>query len=136
MRAFGLIARNVARVAMVTVVGSVAVAIGKLFVMVVCAGLAYLYMSNYLKDKLSGFVLPTIFVAFIAWLTATMFLEILTVTADTLLQGFLIEEEFERNARKGHGVAKPKSHAQKSMHSVLEKQQTMRPELIKQHSQI
>ncbi len=65
-----------------------------------------------------------------------MFLEILTVAADTLLQGFLIEEEFERNARKGQGISKTKSHAQKSMHSVLEKQQTMRPDLIKQHSQI
>jgi hypothetical protein len=79
-----------------------------------------------------------------------MFLEILTVTSDTLLQvhsplpvsltnpiqGFLIEEEFERNAAKGRGVTKNKSHAQKSMKQVLEKQDTMRPDIVRQHSQL
>jgi hypothetical protein len=120
------------------------------------------------QDQLTGYVLPTLFVAFIAWLTglhlstcllivvslATMFLEILTVTSDTLLQvipsfpllcssidrlitqGYLIEEEFERNASKGRGVTKNKSHAQKSLKSVLEKQESMRPEVVRQHSQL
>jgi len=57
---------------------------------------------------------------------ASMFLDILIITADTLLQGFLIEEEFERNAKKGRGITRERSHAQKSVRSVLDKTQSFK----------
>eukprot|EP00602_Paraphysomonas_sp_CaronLab_P008850 CAMPEP_0185018998 /NCGR_PEP_ID=MMETSP1103-20130426/1632_1 /TAXON_ID=36769 /ORGANISM="Paraphysomonas bandaiensis, Strain Caron Lab Isolate" /LENGTH=580 /DNA_ID=CAMNT_0027549065 /DNA_START=258 /DNA_END=2000 /DNA_ORIENTATION=+ len=126
VRAFGLIMRNIARVSVVTLIGNLTVVIGKLCVTLVCSGLAYLYMDRYLEDQLNGFILPTIFVGFIAWLTASMFLDILIITADTLLQGFLIEEEFERNAKKGRGITRERSHAQKSVRSVLDKTQSFK----------
>lgn len=62
--------------------------------------------------------------------------ELLSFTHFFVFQGFLIEEEFERNAAKGRGLSKAKSHAQKSMKGVLDKQQSMQPEIIRQHSQL
>lgn len=48
-RAFGLILRNLARVAVVSVISDFVIFIGKVAVMLVCCGLAYYYMVNYMN---------------------------------------------------------------------------------------
>ena len=48
-RAFGLIFRNLARVAVVTVISDFVIFIGKVAVMLTCCGIAYYYMVNYMK---------------------------------------------------------------------------------------
>lgn len=40
----------------------------------------------------------------------------------------MVEEEFERNAAKGKGLTKGKSHAAKSMRDMLDKQDSRRAE--------
>lgn len=48
-RAFGLILRNLARVAVVSVISDFVIFIGKVAVVLVCCGLAYYYMVNYMN---------------------------------------------------------------------------------------
>jgi hypothetical protein len=91
--AFKLLVKNLGRLAAVTVIGDLVVIIGKLSISLSCAALGYLYLSTYMREELNGFILPTVFIFFLALLTATMFLNVLSATADTLLQACLIDEE-------------------------------------------
>lgn len=92
-RAYFLLVRNFGRLAAVTVVGDFVILVGKLSISLLCAGVGYLYMKTYMRRELNGFVLPTLFIAFIAFYTATMFLGVLSATADTLLQACIVDEE-------------------------------------------
>ena len=176
MRAFGLIARNIARVAMVTVVGSVAVAIGLSIRLIsslmlnrkdLCDGcVCWVGLSLHVQlHEGSHFSSPSVLTFILGpvdWICLANSLRCIHRLVDShnvlrdphsdirysspsktellcfthFLQGFLIEEEFERNAAKGRGLSKAKSHAQKSMKGVLDKQQSMRPDVIRQHSQL
>jgi hypothetical protein len=78
----------------VAIVGDFVILIGKLSIALTCAGGAYYYMSTNMADKLQGFTMPTILVGFIAFRTASLFLGVASTTANTLLQAFLIEEEY------------------------------------------
>jgi choline transporter-like protein 2/4/5 len=95
MKAYRILFRNLGRLAAVSVVGDFVVLIGKLSITLSSAGLGYWYMSHFMKDSLNGFVLPTIFIAFLAFVTATMFLGVLSATADSLLQACIVDEERE-----------------------------------------
>eukprot|EP01038_Epipyxis_sp_PR26KG_P006534 gene6534-8977_t len=94
-RAFILIIRNLGRLAAVTVVGDFVVLVGKICITLICASIGYFYMVTYMSDELSGFVFPTLFIGFLAFITATMFLGVLSATADALLQACIVDEELK-----------------------------------------
>lgn len=93
INAFTLLFKNLGRLAAVSLVGDFVVLIGKISVTLTCSGAAYLYMTTYMADELNGFVLPTIFVAFLSFLTSTMFLGVLSGTTDALLQACIEDEK-------------------------------------------
>ncbi len=95
IKAYRILFRNLGRLAAVSVIGDFVVLIGKLSITLSSAGIGYWYMSHYMKDSLNGFVLPTIFIGFLAFVTATMFLGVLSATADSLLQACIVDEERE-----------------------------------------
>ncbi len=92
---FYLIVRNLGRLAAVNMVGDFVVFIGKLSISLSTAVIGYLYMSVYLRDQLNGFILPTLLIGFLAYMTATMFLNVLSATADALLQACILDEQYE-----------------------------------------
>lgn len=125
MRSFGLISRNLGRVATVSVVSNITINVGKFAIMLSAMILGYLYLVH--VKELAGYILPTIFVGLIAYFAASVFLEVIGTTADTLLQGFLIEEEIERNQRAGRGRGlKQKSKHSKSMRATLNKSKSLK----------
>lgn len=85
-RAFGLILRNLGRVATISVLSNLVVFVGKVSVTLCSAGIAYYYMKLYMKDRLNGLVVPTLFVAVIAYVCSSLFLDTVTMTSDTVLQ--------------------------------------------------
>lgn len=92
---FYLIVRNLGRLAAVNMVGDFVVFIGKLSISLSTAVIGYLYMSVYLRDQLNGFILPTLLIGFLAYMTATMFLNVLSATADALLQACILDEQYD-----------------------------------------
>ena len=98
-RAFKLLLRNLGRLAAVTLIGDIVVVIGKLFISLACATLGYLYMSTYLRSQLNGFILPTLLIFWLALVTSSIFLNVLSATAATLLQACLVDEEL---VKTGH----------------------------------
>mmetsp|Transcript_8013 Transcript_8013/g.13592 ORF Transcript_8013/g.13592 Transcript_8013/m.13592 type:complete len:428 (+) Transcript_8013:815-2098(+) len=125
MRSFGLLSRNLGRVATVTVVSNITIAVGKLAIMLVAMVLGYLYLVN--VEDMAGYIIPTLFIGLIAYFSASVFLEVIGTTSDTLLQGFLIEEEIERNQRagRGRGLRQKSKHA-KSMRKTLGKNKSLK----------
>lgn len=85
-RAFGLILRNLGRVATVSVLSSVVIYVGKVSVTVSSAGIAYYYMKYYMTEDMNGYVVPTLFVAVIAYFCSSLFLDTISMTSDTVLQ--------------------------------------------------
>jgi hypothetical protein len=85
-RAFGLILRNVGRVGTISVLSNMVVFVGKVSVTMCSAGIAYYYMAHYMKDQLNGFVVPAIFIAVIAYICSSLFLDTVTMASDTVLQ--------------------------------------------------
>lgn len=125
MRSFGLLSRNLGRVATVTVVSNITIAVGKCAIMLVAMLLGYLYLVN--VEEMSGYIIPTLFIGLIAYFSASVFLEVIGTTSDTLLQGFLIEEEIERNQRAGRGRGlKQKSKHSQSMRRTLGKNNSLK----------
>ena len=125
MRSFGLISRNLGRVATVTVVSNITIFVGKFAIMLVAMLLGYLYLIH--VEEMAGYIIPTLFIGLIAYFSSSVFLEVIGTTSDTLLQGFLIEEEIERNQRagRGRGLKQKSKHAQ-SMRRTLGKNQSLK----------
>lgn len=92
-KAFFLIARNILRVGAVMLVGDFVMFVGKMCVTVLCGGVAYYYFQRYMEDDLNGVVLPTVVVAVLAFQTAHLLLEVVTMAASTILQCFVADEE-------------------------------------------
>ena len=125
MRSFGLMARNMGRVATVTVVSNMTIAVGKFAITLIAMMLGYLYLVNF--EKMSGYIIPVLFIGLVAYFASSVFLEVIGTTADTLLQGFLIEEEIERNQRAGRGRGlKQKSKHAHSMRKTLGKNASLK----------
>lgn len=91
---FYLIMRNLGRLAAVNLVGDFVVFIGKLSISLSAAAIGYLYLITYKRDELHGFVLPTLMIGFLAYVTATMFLNSLSATAAALLQACILDEQY------------------------------------------
>ena len=125
MRSFGLLSRNLGRVATVTVVSNITIAVGKLAITLIAMILGYLYLVN--VEEMAGYIIPTLFIGLIGYFASSVFLEVIGTTSDTLLQGFLIEEEIERNQRAGRGRGlKQKSKHAKSMRKTLGKNKSLK----------
>lgn len=102
--AYILLITNLSQLAAVSVVSDFVVLVGKLSISLTCAGLGYVYMVKYMQDQLNGFILPTVFVFVVAFLTSTMFLSVLSATCDALLQACIVDEkrgDYRRDDCKG-----------------------------------
>jgi hypothetical protein len=99
-----LILKNILRVGGITFVSEFVLLIGKLFVTMLAAACSYIYISEYFTKDLYDPVAPTIMVAILAWMTATMFMDVLHMSVDTVLQCFIEDE----NAN-GEALFAPKS---------------------------
>jgi solute carrier family 44 protein 1 (choline transporter-like protein)/choline transporter-like protein 2/4/5 len=79
-----LILKNILRVGGITFVSEFVLLIGKLFVTMLAAACSYIYISEYFTKDLYDPVAPTIMVAILAWMTATMFMDVLHMSVDTV----------------------------------------------------
>lgn len=69
-------------------VGDFVVLVGKLSITLTCSAAAYIYLTR-VRGEASGqggVILPVVLVCFVAFYTATMFLGVLSATADAMLQ--------------------------------------------------
>jgi hypothetical protein len=92
-RGVSLIARNLGRVSSVTAVAVFVVVIGKLSIALTAALTAYQYFSVYMSQDLNGPIMSSVLVGYIAYQVSSLFLNVVSSTAGTILQAFLIEEE-------------------------------------------
>jgi len=65
-RAFGLVVRNVGRLAAISLVGDFVVWIGKTSITLSCMGITYLYISTYQERNMKGLILPVIFAGWVS----------------------------------------------------------------------
>jgi choline transporter-like protein 2/4/5 len=96
-RAFFLLVRNLGRVAAVTMIADFVLLTGKLSITLSCAGIAYYYIENNMNDKVTSKILPSLFIAFIAFGCSTLFLGVASAACDTILQAYIIDEESLNN---------------------------------------
>lgn len=129
--AFKLIVRNLGRTAAVGVVGDLVVLVGKVLIAFVCSIASYYYMTHYMKNQFNGFVMQTLLVAFVAFFTSTLFLGVLSGSADTLLQASIVEEEIHKSDEKCRGESNALSQA-----SVLSDNRTLYSRHVEQHEDL
>jgi len=119
--AFFTIARNIMRIGALATVSGMALFVGKLFATALATATSYYYFTGAYQNQLHDFVAPTILVAIIAWMTATMFMDVMQMAVDTILICYISDEE--SNGGKAvyadskmsdfvtaHGEIKPDSH--------------------------
>jgi hypothetical protein len=130
--AIGLIMSNIMRIGGLSFVAEFVLLVGKLFVTMLATATSYMYISEYFTKNLYSPVPPTIMVAVIAWMTATMFFDVLHMSVDTVLQCFITDE----NAPGHDGKAK---FASDHMTAIIDEHGAMRRksemERIKRESQ-
>ncbi len=90
---FALIARNILRIGALVFTAELCLFIGKLFVTMLATATSYYWFNATMADDLYDIVAPTIFVAILSWMTATMFMDVLHMTVDTILHCFISDEE-------------------------------------------
>lgn len=89
---FSLIANNMLRIGAIMVTSDGALFIGKIFSTVLATGASYIYITQYFKKDLYEPVGPTILVAIIAFMTASMFMDVLHMSIDTIFHCFISDE--------------------------------------------
>jgi len=89
---FRLIANNMMRIGAILVTSDLALFVGKVFVTVLASSLSYIYISDYFTKDLYDPVGPTVMVAILSWMTATMFMEVLHMSIDTIFHCFIADE--------------------------------------------
>jgi hypothetical protein len=119
-KAFFLLIKNIGRFAAVIMISDFVIIIGKIAISLSAATIGYLYMKSYMNHQLNGFILPTIFIFFLAYSTSTMFLNVLSSTTDTLLQACLVDEERQKKASTmSSSVSSPDDSANNIKHLIL-----------------
>jgi Plasma-membrane choline transporter len=88
-----LIVRNIGRLSAITMVGDFVVWVGKVSIALSCAGLAYLYIVKFQNRDVNGYIFPILFASWISYITASLFLSLISAAANTMLQCFIAEEE-------------------------------------------
>jgi len=89
---FQLVFSNIRRIGAITVVSGLCLTIGKIFVAFLATGASYIFLHVQYGDELYSVVGPTMVVAIIAWMTATMFMDVLGMTIDTIFICFISDE--------------------------------------------
>lgn len=89
---FSLIANNMMRIGAILVTSQGALFIGKIFVTVLATGTSYIFINDYFTADLYEPVGPTILIAIISWMTATMFMDVLDMAISTIFQCFIADE--------------------------------------------
>lgn len=89
---FSLIANNMLRIGAIMVTSDGALFIGKIFTTVLATGASYVYITQYFKSDLYEPVGPTILVAIISFMTASMFMDVLHMSIDTIFHCFISDE--------------------------------------------
>ena len=98
-QAFGLIMRNILRVAAVNMVADFILFLGRLFIPVVTTLIAYLALA-YGGGDMSGLILPLIFVFLLSYFIGCMYSEIFGMSIETILICYIADEEmFEPELR-------------------------------------
>jgi hypothetical protein len=93
-KAFFVILRNILRVSAVSLVSTILLWIGKLFIPVVTTFLCYLALAYaYSSSDITGIVAPLVFTFFLSYWVACMFLEIYGMGIQTILICFVADEE-------------------------------------------
>lgn len=92
-KAFGLIARNIARVSAVSMVTEFICIIMKFVICFATIGATYLAMNATIVDDLYSIISPSIFVGVLAYMVAGVFAEMFSMTTSTILQCFIADEE-------------------------------------------
>mmetsp|Transcript_9926 Transcript_9926/g.14760 ORF Transcript_9926/g.14760 Transcript_9926/m.14760 type:complete len:681 (-) Transcript_9926:285-2327(-) len=117
--AFTLLLRNVLRVTAVSVVCEFVLFVGKIFIVTIATGCAYVYLDENYSDQLNGLWLPTLLIAAISYCTAEMFSEVIGMTVSTILQCFITDEEMfqpdQRFARRSLAATINKTQAARAM---------------------
>jgi hypothetical protein len=91
--AFFTIARNIFTVGAVSVVSGLALFIGKVWVMVLAGICGYYFLQGQLNDQLTDFIAPTVLIMAIAYITASLFMDVFHMAVDTAIMCFITDEE-------------------------------------------
>lgn len=89
---FRLIANNIMRIGAILMTSELALFVGKIFVTVLASTLSYIYISDYFTKDLYDPVGPTVMVMILSWMTATMFMDVLHMSIDTIFHCFIADE--------------------------------------------
>jgi hypothetical protein len=89
---FILILNNMKRIGAITLTSGLCLVIGKFFVTILATGSSYIFLNNQYNKELYSVTGPTMIVAIIAWMTATMFMDVLAMAIDTIFQCFISDE--------------------------------------------
>jgi hypothetical protein len=101
-KAFSLVWNNLARVASVSVVGSILISVGQVMVALVCSAICaavLTYMDPY-KTSVSSILMPSAIVFVMAYFVASLFLTIFDASIDTIFLCFLLDEDKNGNSGK------------------------------------
>eukprot|EP00550_Attheya_septentrionalis_P004076 CAMPEP_0198293602 /NCGR_PEP_ID=MMETSP1449-20131203/17936_1 /TAXON_ID=420275 /ORGANISM="Attheya septentrionalis, Strain CCMP2084" /LENGTH=668 /DNA_ID=CAMNT_0043993243 /DNA_START=95 /DNA_END=2101 /DNA_ORIENTATION=+ len=103
--AFFLIMRNAARIGAIAIISEVITFVGRIFVSCVTAGLAYIAVSEMLRDELYSVAGPCVMIFIIAFFVSDMFMDVFDMAIATILQCFVADEEmFEGEERYAEGA--------------------------------
>eukprot|EP00639_Heterosigma_akashiwo_P027300 CAMPEP_0194692160 /NCGR_PEP_ID=MMETSP0295-20121207/19546_1 /TAXON_ID=39354 /ORGANISM="Heterosigma akashiwo, Strain CCMP2393" /LENGTH=648 /DNA_ID=CAMNT_0039582349 /DNA_START=278 /DNA_END=2224 /DNA_ORIENTATION=- len=115
--AFFLIARNILRIAAVSMVGDFVLLLGKILIPMGTTFLAYLVLAYAYSDSLHGLYTPCVFVFLLAYFVALMFVEVFGMAISTCLQCFVADEEMGghfTNQDLGKAISETNEEAKRS----------------------
>lgn len=124
--AFFLLARNILRIGALYVVSGVLLILGRVFVVVGASAASYYYLTGGYSDKVHGYIAPMVFVIFIAYFTAAMFMDVFQMAADTLIMCFIADEEIH------DGVAK---YGDKDLHEFVKTNGSLKEKDLDDHNE-
>lgn len=101
------LSRNAMRIASITYVSGGVIFVGKVFITSMTTGLAYIAISQQVGDELYSVIGPLVFIAFISWFIAGMFMSVYDMGIATILQCFVADEEmFDDDQMYAEGALK------------------------------
>lgn len=92
--AFFLILRNILRIGALSLVSNFLLFVGKMFVTAVTVAATFYLMVEEYDNELNSVIAPLILVAILAWHTSEVFCEVFGMATDTIIQCFILDEEW------------------------------------------
>jgi hypothetical protein len=98
--AFNLFLHNAGRFAALGAIGDTFKVLGKVFITVVSTYSGFVLVSYYspYKDRIQSPIAPTVVFAVVSYSVAGIFMSVLELACDTILQSFLIDEQIHKTA--------------------------------------